>query len=190
MNDCPFRYQGQYEDEETGLYYNRFRYYDPSTGAYISQDPIGLAGGNPTLYGYVSDTNSWVDTLGLECTKLNKNKLPELPETFAREFETLRIKRIKKGTKLYRSPWIPNETTDSAGKWFGTRKTTTAKGTDSMYQIEKWGNPNKVQRVYEVTDDIYVYYGKVKGGTGYQVLLPKDVTPSEVLIYKSEHILQ
>jgi RHS family protein len=44
LNDCPFRYQGQYEDSETGLYYNRFRYYDPSTGAYISQDPIGLAG--------------------------------------------------------------------------------------------------------------------------------------------------
>ena len=44
MNDYPFRYQGQYEDSETGLYYNRFRYYDPSTGAYISQDPIGLAG--------------------------------------------------------------------------------------------------------------------------------------------------
>ena len=32
---------------------------------YISQDPIGLAGGNPTLYGYVCDPNSWVDELGL-----------------------------------------------------------------------------------------------------------------------------
>ena len=39
----PFRYQGQYEDIETGLYYNRFRYYDPKTGNYISQDPIDLA---------------------------------------------------------------------------------------------------------------------------------------------------
>ena len=45
----PFRQLGQYEDEETGLYYNRFRYYDPNTGGYISQDPIGLAGNNPTL---------------------------------------------------------------------------------------------------------------------------------------------
>ena len=36
----PFRFQGQYEDVETGLYYNRFRYYDCSCGAYISQDPI------------------------------------------------------------------------------------------------------------------------------------------------------
>ena len=36
----PFRQLGQYEDEETGLYYNRFRYYDPNTGTYISKDPI------------------------------------------------------------------------------------------------------------------------------------------------------
>lgn len=63
--DCPFRYQGQYEDSETGLYYNRFRYYDPSSGVYLSQDPIGLAGNNPTLYGYVKDVNRYIDKLGL-----------------------------------------------------------------------------------------------------------------------------
>ena len=61
----PFKYQGQYEDVETGLYYNRFRYYDPNAGSYISQNPIGLAGGNPTLYAYVSDVNYWNDVLGL-----------------------------------------------------------------------------------------------------------------------------
>ena len=48
-NFIPFRFQGQYEDEETGLYYNRFRCYNPETGQYTQQDPIGLAGGNPTL---------------------------------------------------------------------------------------------------------------------------------------------
>lgn len=63
--DCPFRYQGQYEDKETGLYYNRFRYFDSNTGSYISQDPIGLVGENPTLYGYVHDVNSWIDIFGL-----------------------------------------------------------------------------------------------------------------------------
>ena len=57
----PFKYQGQYEDAETGLYYNRFRYYDPNAGSYVSQDPIGLMGGNPTLYGYVKDPNAIVD---------------------------------------------------------------------------------------------------------------------------------
>ncbi|MFK2576348.1 RHS repeat domain-containing protein [Bacteroides fragilis] len=62
----PFRYQGQYEDEETGLYYNRFRYYSPDMGMYISSDPIGLAGNNPTLYGYVQDVNIFLDWLGLD----------------------------------------------------------------------------------------------------------------------------
>ena len=62
----PFLYQGQYYDFETNLAYNRYRYYSPETGAYISQDPIGLAGGNPTLYGYVKDSNWWVDVFGLE----------------------------------------------------------------------------------------------------------------------------
>ena len=62
---CPFRWQGQYLDAETGLYYNRFRYYDPEAGQYVSQDPIGLAGGNPTLYGYVGDCNTWIDVFGL-----------------------------------------------------------------------------------------------------------------------------
>ena len=61
----PFRQLGQYEDEETGLYYNRFRYYDPRIGNYISQDPIRLAGNNPTLYGYVGDCNIDLDALGL-----------------------------------------------------------------------------------------------------------------------------
>ncbi|SHJ74063.1 RHS repeat-associated core domain-containing protein, partial [Anaerocolumna jejuensis DSM 15929] len=61
----PFRYQGQYEDVETGLYYNRFRYYDPEIGQYTQQDPIGLAGGNPTIYGYVRDPNIWIDPWGL-----------------------------------------------------------------------------------------------------------------------------
>ena len=62
----PFRLLGQYEDEEIGLYYNRFRYYDPRIGNYISQDPIRLAGNNPTLYAFVTDPNLWVDVFGLE----------------------------------------------------------------------------------------------------------------------------
>ena len=52
----PFLYQGQYYDEEIGLAYNRFRYYSPESGTYISQDPIRLAGGL-AFYGYVMDCN-------------------------------------------------------------------------------------------------------------------------------------
>ncbi|WP_051336089.1 DUF6531 domain-containing protein [Aquimarina latercula] len=69
LNDCPFRYQGQYEDVETGLYYNRFRYYTPDEGVYITKDPIGLAGNNPNLYAYVSNTTKYVDIFG--CNMFN-----------------------------------------------------------------------------------------------------------------------
>ncbi len=63
---CPFRWPGQYEDEETGLYYNRFRYYDPEAGEYVSQDPIGLLGGlRPHKYAH--DPVVWFDPLGLTC---------------------------------------------------------------------------------------------------------------------------
>jgi len=58
------RYQGQYFDAETGLHYNRFRYYDPDAGRFVSQDPIGLAGG-VNLYQYAPNPLSWVDPLGL-----------------------------------------------------------------------------------------------------------------------------
>ncbi|HEY6530423.1 MAG TPA: DUF6531 domain-containing protein [Cellvibrionaceae bacterium] len=66
---CPFRWPGQYEDEETGLYYNRFRYYDPDAGGYVSQDPIRLNSDNANFYAYVSDPYSWIDPLGLAKAK-------------------------------------------------------------------------------------------------------------------------
>ncbi|WP_202194098.1 RHS repeat-associated core domain-containing protein, partial [Bacteroides fragilis] len=69
----PFLFQGQYYDRETGLAYNRFRYYDPKMGMYVSQDPIGLGGGILNLYGYVDDTNAWSDVLGL-ATRPNNGK--------------------------------------------------------------------------------------------------------------------
>jgi RHS repeat-associated protein len=63
-NFVPFRYQGQYEDAETGLYYNRFRYYSPEEGSYISCDPTGLFGGI-NLYAYVKRPDAYVDIFGL-----------------------------------------------------------------------------------------------------------------------------
>jgi RHS repeat-associated protein len=61
---CPIRFQGQWQDEETGLYYNRHRHYDPLAGQYLSPDPIGLLGGD-RIQAYVGNPNSWFDPLGL-----------------------------------------------------------------------------------------------------------------------------
>ena len=64
----PIRFQGQYLDDETGLHYNRHRYYDPDTARYFSQDPVGLNGGE-NLYGYAPNPTGWMDPLGLTtCT--------------------------------------------------------------------------------------------------------------------------
>ena len=63
--NIPFRFQGQYYDEESGLHYNRFRYYDPEIGRFVSQDPIGLRGGT-NLFEYAPNPIIWVDPLGLK----------------------------------------------------------------------------------------------------------------------------
>ena len=60
----PMRFAGQYADEETGLHYNRYRYYDPEAGRYISIDPFGPeAGLNAFCYGL--NPVGFVDPLGL-----------------------------------------------------------------------------------------------------------------------------
>lgn len=61
---CAWRWPGQYADAETGLYYNRFRYYDPEEGLYLSPDPIGLAGG-PRPFAYVENPTVASDPFGL-----------------------------------------------------------------------------------------------------------------------------
>ncbi|WP_133820702.1 RHS repeat-associated core domain-containing protein, partial [Tahibacter aquaticus] len=64
--DQPLRFQGQWQDDESGLCYNRHRYYDPALGRYVSQDPLGVSGG---LHAYAYADNSplhAVDPLGLE----------------------------------------------------------------------------------------------------------------------------
>ncbi|WP_443094343.1 RHS repeat-associated core domain-containing protein [Pseudoduganella chitinolytica] len=71
----PMRFQGQYLDDETGLHYNRFRYYDPDTARYLTRDPIGLSGGHH-LYQYVPNSTGWIDPLGLSGRKEPKPWIP------------------------------------------------------------------------------------------------------------------
>ncbi|TNR15405.1 type IV secretion protein Rhs, partial [Escherichia coli] len=57
-------YAGQWQDTESGLCYNRFRYYEPETGMYLVSDPLGLQGGEQT-YRYVPNPLGWIDQYGL-----------------------------------------------------------------------------------------------------------------------------
>ncbi len=61
------RFQGQYYDCETELHYNIYRFYDPETGGFITQDPIGLTG-SFNLYQYAMNPMIWIDPSGLTCS--------------------------------------------------------------------------------------------------------------------------
>lgn len=71
-SSTPLRFPGQYEDPESGLHYNCFRYYDPAVGRYISPDPLGLGAG-PNPLGYVVNPSVWVDVLGLAVNDCRKD---------------------------------------------------------------------------------------------------------------------
>jgi RHS repeat-associated protein len=61
----PIRFPGQWEDPETGLVYNRHRFYDPETGRYLEPDPLGLAGGWNTYLYASGNPMRHTDPLGL-----------------------------------------------------------------------------------------------------------------------------
>ncbi|MGK3988993.1 RHS repeat-associated core domain-containing protein [Sorangium sp. So ce136] len=67
------RFPGHYWDEETGLHYNRFRYYSPRLGRYLQSDPIGQGGGI-NLYAYPANPLVEVDVLGLMPPKKKADK--------------------------------------------------------------------------------------------------------------------
>ncbi|WLH81954.1 DUF6531 domain-containing protein [Pseudomonas sp. FP2335] len=80
--DNPLRFQGQYFDRESGLHYNRHRYYNPDIGRYLTPDPVKLAGGI-NGYRYVPNPTGLVDPLGLStcpggkrCTQLLGDENP------------------------------------------------------------------------------------------------------------------
>lgn len=70
------RFQGQYFDVESGLHYNRFRYYDPSCGRFINQDPVGILGGLNS-YQYVTNPTQWIDPFGLTAKKESATRQTE-----------------------------------------------------------------------------------------------------------------
>ena len=60
-----FQYTARESDTETGLYYYRARYYDPTAGRFVSEDPIGFYGGDTNLYRYVwNSPTRFADPIG------------------------------------------------------------------------------------------------------------------------------
>ena len=117
---CPIRFPGQWHDEESGLHYNRFRYYDPETGHFLCRDPVGLAGGL-NEYLYTRNPINWIDPWGLtdECngdSDGDKKKPDESAWDVANIPESLREKMRKKGLPGGGEvPFIPKPKTNKKG---------------------------------------------------------------------------
>ena len=86
--ELSLRLAGQICDVETGLYYNRFRYYSPELGRYIEEDPAGTGGG-VNVYAYTSNPLVQFDPRGLDCEycKSKDHKEEDCPKKKAAEEE-------------------------------------------------------------------------------------------------------
>jgi RHS repeat-associated protein len=186
----PIRFQGQHYDDETGLAYNRHRYYDPGTGRFTSKDPIGLlAGGN--VYQYAPNPTGWIDPLGLKKKAQTPNKdccqkdpcAGKDPAAQARSWQgkdpypgvdSYTNTVLKRGTVLYTLyPYAPPDKIATAlpGNYFSDARTIlntggSAREYNDMTQISHAGNtvdarPMRSQlRAFVVTKDICVAKGQ------------------------------
>jgi len=111
--DTLFGYTGRDWDSDTGLQYNRARWYDPALGRWLSQDPIGFAAGDVNLYRYVgnSPTNA-TDPSGLVKSKFQAN-LEEL-------LQQLQLNKLVDKNKKNQTLQIPPVINENVG--FKSRK--------------------------------------------------------------------
>ena len=90
----PIKFQGQSLDTETGLHYNRFRYYDSDVGMFISRDPIGLLGG-VNVFAYAPNPIHWIDPWGLSPCHYKEVEKQQLPKQVAESFTDGKYKTVE-----------------------------------------------------------------------------------------------
>src|SRR5208282_2127882 len=79
----PYQFTGR-ENDGTGLYYYRARYHDPSTGRFVSADPIGFNSSGANLYAYAQNNPiNYVDRLGLDVTPAQQAAIQQAAEDWA-----------------------------------------------------------------------------------------------------------
>ena len=130
----PFRFSTKYADEETGLCYYGYRYYQPQTGRWINRDPIGERGGE-NLYGFVSnDPLGLIDVLGLsaklKCTRCKKSGIMR-----CRTIENKKISDVFTTNEGKNNEWrVPEGTYDLEPKPEGQMN----KGNENLHAPDDW----------------------------------------------------
>lgn len=150
------RFQGQYFDQETGLHYNRHRYYDPSIGQFTTQDPIGLLGG-VNNYQYAPNPTGWVDPLGLSCKEGN-NFIPDDYDIMGDTHNGSHGLRIPDGNPeeiitIYRGvhsqhPDYPNALKGAAVPWGGHKDPLAHNLGDNKSEFTSWSTSERQAQAF------------------------------------------
>jgi RHS repeat-associated protein len=125
-----YTYTGREEDEVTGLIYYRARWYDPSMGRFISEDPIEFQGGDINWYAYVHNNPlNYYDPSGMQIRAAERTR----PE----DYET--AKRQREQMSKWPNPPSSNKPDDS---WYGKP------GPDALKDIG-WGVLNLAKKIWD-----------------------------------------
>ena|GEM_PF-1988703 len=157
--------------------YKEYRYYSPDSGTYISQDPIGLASGEPNFYAYVKDSNTYIDVFGLmpwpdlKPTGVGHHMVPK---THASQFPQLEA--LGHPTKA--PSWYPNNSSDTGILHQDFHNKLTENGVPRTGKFEGTADDlvSKSRKAYKGYDQLgFVKFGKGKNAK----ILATDVTPLE-----------
>jgi RHS repeat-associated protein len=100
--DFRYGYTGRERDEETGLNYNRARYYDPTNGRFISEDPIEFRAGDINLYRYIlNNLVNFIDPSGLEVVAMFNMKRGELTVGDMNRLKSVTVTGVFSGLKKF-----------------------------------------------------------------------------------------
>ncbi|PSM32208.1 DUF6531 domain-containing protein [Haliangium sp. UPWRP_2] len=177
--DQLIRLQGQIFDVETGLSYNRTRYFDDKIGQFVSQDIIGIYGSD-NVYEYAPNNINWVDPLGLKCTRLvneGGKTILEIVNPFksgTREYNQLRrfVKKweeeiAKRGGSMTRRSLTNAEELASAAWKKRTRKNSPGRFKDKVVghvPDASMGGPHANGTVMALDKSVNSYLGGITGG--------------------------
>lgn len=196
----PIRFQGQYLDDETGLHYNRHRYYDPDTIRYLTQDPVGLIGGT-NLYRYAPNSTAWIDPLGLSNSNCNNSTsirhrvLSNIAKSQAARntsnFEEHGNREWPPNRGFKEEPVdftiLPGAKIDRYGSPYGTFTSPT--GTPYRARAPKPGTDLKPHCIYQVNSPLTVKIGEAAPWFGYEGNGIQHELPEKVIALEKSGVL-
>ncbi len=154
------RNPGQYADQETGLYYNYYRYYDPDAGRYISADPLGLnAGLNPYTYAG-NDPVQHVDPLGLLLFAFDGTNNTDDLEELRKDHTT--ITNVVRFREAYRADPGEPATADGTPYFYVTGAGKDDPGFGSSSAVDAWLGLTIEDRAYYMADRLVGYIERLK----------------------------